>query len=416
MAKVPLPAWVTEAGRTGVHDAQGSYSPALNANQPRSSLPVYQRQLFPDRMLGESVHYGETVFENDDLRMWHTGDGIAILSFKTKMHAVSNDVLDGVLRAVSEAEAHFKALILWQTEPPFSAGAHLLQLMQGVKEVSSQPGGGLMDKFKSAAQRVKFTVAGGGGVGQLLNAAIGNVPRVEEVVAKFQQVSMRLKYASVPTIAAVDGLALGGGCEFSMHCSRVVATLESYIGLVEVGVGLLPAGGGSKELAQRAAAEARGGDIFPILRRYFQMVAMGEVAKSAEMAREMGFLRSSDRIVLNRFELLHIAKQEAAAFIATDYRPPLHQKLIPVAGRVGIATFKASMINMLEGGFISEHDYNIGCRVAETMCGGDVDANSLVDEDWLLDLERRNFMELLATDKTQARIEYMLKNGKPLRN
>jgi 3-hydroxyacyl-CoA dehydrogenase len=416
MAKVALPAWVTEAGRTGVHDAQGSYSPALNANQPRSNLPVYQRQLYPDRMLGESAHYGESVFENDDLRMWHTGDGIAILSFKTKMHAVSNEVLDGVLRAVAEAEAYFKALILWQTEPPFSAGAHLLQLMQGVKEVSNQPGGGLMDKFKSAAQRVKFTVAGGGGVGQLLNAAIGNVPRVEEVVAKFQQVSMRLKYASVPTIAAVDGLALGGGCEFSMHCSRVVATLESYIGLVEVGVGLLPAGGGSKELAQRAAAEARGGDIFPILRRYFQMVAMGEVAKSAEMAREMGFLRSSDRIVLNRFELLHIAKQEAIALNATDYRPPLHQKLIPVAGRVGIATFKASMINMLEGGFISEHDYNIGCRVAETMCGGDVDAGSLVDEDWLLDLERRNFMELLATDKTQARIEYMLKNGKPLRN
>jgi 3-hydroxyacyl-CoA dehydrogenase len=169
-------------------------------------------------------------------------------------------------------------------------------------------------------------------------------------------------------------------------------------------------------MAQRAAAEARGGDIFPILRRYFQMIAMGEVAKSAEMAREMGYLRSSDRIVLNRFELLHIAKEEAKALNATAYRPPLHQQKIPVAGRTSIATFKASMINMLEGGFISEHDYNIGCRVAETLCGGDVEAGSLVDEDWLLDLERRNFMELLATDKTQARIEHMLKNGKPLRN
>jgi 3-hydroxyacyl-CoA dehydrogenase len=274
----------------------------------------------------------------------------------------------------------------------------------------------MFDKLKGAAQRVKFTVAGGGGLGQVLNAATGNVPRVEEVVAKFQQVSMRLKYSSVPTIAAVDGLALGGGCEFSIHCSRIVATLESYIGLVEVGVGLLPAGGGCKELAQRAAAEAKGGDIFPFLRRYFQQVAMGEVAKSAELAREMGYLRSTDRIVLNRFELLHIAKQEALALNATDYRPPMRQRQIPVAGRVGIATFKASMINMLEGGFISEHDYNIGCRVAETMCGGYVDAGSLVDEDWLLDLERRNFMELLATDKTQARIEYMLKNGKPLRN
>jgi 3-hydroxyacyl-CoA dehydrogenase len=253
-------------------------------------------------------------------------------------------------------------------------------------------------------------------VGDLFKAATGNVPRVEAVVAKFQQASQRLKYSQVPTIAAVDGLALGGGCEFAIHCTRIVATLESYMGLVEVGVGLLPAGGGCKELAQRAAAEARGGDIFPILRRYFQIIAMGEVSKSAEMAREMGYLRPSDRIVLNRFELLHVAKEESRALNATAYRPPLHQRQIVVAGRNSIATFQASMINMLEGGFISEHDYNIGCRVAETLCGGDVEAGSLVDEDWLLDLERRNFMELLATEKTQARIEHMLKNGKPLRN
>ena len=416
MSKVALPAWAADTTRTSVHSAHGSWSPARSTIQQRSALPVYRRQLYPDRLLGETAHYGETVFENDDLRMWHSGDGIGILSFKTKMHAVSNGVLDGILRAITEAEANFKALILWQTEPPFSAGAHLLQLMQGVKDVKGAESAGMLDKLKGAAQRVKFTVAGGGGLGQILNAATGNMPRVEEVVAKFQQVSMRLKYSSVPTIAAVDGLALGGGCEFSMHCTRIVATLESYIGLVEVGVGLLPAGGGSKELAQRAAAEARGGDIFPFLRRYFQCVAMGEVAKSAVQARDMGYLRNSDRIVLNRFELLHIAKQEALALNASDYRPPLHQRQIPVSGRVGIATFQASMINMLEGGFISEHDYNIGCRVAETMCGGDVDAGSLVDEEWLLDLERRNFMELLATEKTQDRIEYMLKNGKPLRN
>ena len=143
---------------------------------------------------------------------------------------------------------------------------------------------------------------------------------------------------------------------------------------------------------------------------------MGEVSKSAELAREMGYLRQSDRIVLNRFELLHIAREEAKALSATAYRPPLHQRQIAVAGSTGIATLKAAMINMLEGSFISEHDYQIGCRIAETMCGGDVEAGSLVDEQWLLDLERRNFMELLATEKTRARVEYMLKNGKPLRN
>ncbi|MFA7399952.1 MAG: 3-hydroxyacyl-CoA dehydrogenase/enoyl-CoA hydratase family protein, partial [Sideroxydans sp.] len=429
MASAPLPLWVTAPSRTGVHSEQGSYSPlpsgeglgvrepssnSAGCYQPRSSLPVYRRQLFPDALQGETHHYGETVFETDEVRMWHTGDNIGILSFKSKMHTVNNEVLDGVLRAVDEAEANFSALVIWQTEAPFSAGANLLQLMQGVQVTPAESG--LFGKLKGAVSRVKYTAAGGGGMGDLFNAATGNVPKVEQVVAKFQQTSMRLKYAQVPTIAAVDGLALGGGCEFSIHCTRIVATLESYIGLVEVGVGLLPAGGGCKEMAQRAAAEARGGDIFPILKRYFQHIAMGEVAKSAEMARDMGYLHASDRIVLNKFELLHIAKEEAKALNATAYRPPLHQHQIPVAGRTSIATFKASMLNMLEGGFISEHDYNIGCRVAESMCGGDVEAGSLVDETWLLDLERKNFMELLATEKTQARIEYMLKSGKPLRN
>ncbi|OIR17273.1 putative 3-hydroxyacyl-CoA dehydrogenase [mine drainage metagenome] len=420
MAATPLPAWVTDPARLAVHGMHGSYAPADNTYQPRSALPVYRRQLYPDRLLGEVRVYGETVFETDEVRLWHTGDSIAILSFKSKMHTVSNEVLDGILRAVHEAEQHFSALILWQTEPPFSAGANLLQLMQGMQEPA--PDEGLFGRFKQAASRVKYTIAGGGGLGEIVNAATGNVPKVEAVVAKFQQTSMRLKYAQVPTIAAVDGLALGGGCEFSIHCSRIVATLESYIGLVEVGVGLLPAGGGCKEMAQRAAAEAlrfandNRVDVFPYLRKYFQNIAMGEVAKSAEMAREMGYLRQSDRIVLNRFELLHIAKEEARALNATAYRPPLHQRQIAVAGRTGIATLQAAMLNMLEGNFISEHDYNIGSRVAETLCGGDVDAGSLVDEQWLLDLERRHFMELLGHFKTQDRIEYMLKNGKPLRN
>ena len=431
MSDVPLPAWATDPTRSGVHTAQGSYSPSPPSHlppageggaqrrereqyQPRSALPVYRRQLFPDRLLGESVHYGETIFETGDVRMWHTGDDIAILSFKTKMHTIGNEVLDGILRAVDEAEAHYSALILWQTEAPFSAGANLLQLMQGVQEPAQHAG--MFGKFKQAANRVKYTVAGGGGLGDIVNAATGHVPHIEDLVAKFQQVSLRLKYAQVPTIAAVYGLALGGGCEFSIHCTRIVAALESYIGLVEVGVGLLPAGGGCKEMALRAAQEARGGDIFPHLKRHFQNIATGEVAKSAELARDMGYLRQSDRIVMNQYELLHVAKQEARALIATAWRPPLQPRQIPVAGRTGIATLKAAMVNLLEGGFISEHDYNIGCCIAETMCGGDVEAGSLVDEQWLLDLERHHFMQLLATDKTKARVEHMLKNGKPLRN
>ena len=280
------------------------------------------------------------------MRLWHTGDNIAILSFKTKMHTVSNEVLDGVLRAVDEAEANFSALILWQTEPPFSAGANLLQLMQGVQEAPRRAAAcSASSSRRRTASNTPLRAAAEWATCSTPQPA--TCPRWKPWSPSSSKSRMRLKYAQVPTIAAVDGLALGGGCEFSIHCTRIVATLESYIGLVEVGVGLLPAGGGCKEMAQRAAAEAhvcqrRPRDIFPFLRRYFQNIAMGEVAKSAEMAREMGYLRQSDRIVLNRFELLHIAKEEAKALNATAYRPPLHQRQIAVAGRTGIATLKAA--------------------------------------------------------------------------
>ena len=220
----------------------------------------------------------------------------------------------------------------------------------------------------------------------------------------------------VPTVAAVDGFAFGGGCEFVMHCDRAVATLESYIGLVEVGVGLLPAGGGCKEFALRAAQEAKGGDAFPFLRRYFEAVAMAQVGRSAEHAREIGYLRTSDRVVMHRFELLAIAKAEARMLAEAGYRPPLKPRDIPVLGRSAAATIKAYIANMHAGKFISDHDYLIAGKIADVMCGGDLDAGSLVDEQWFLDLERKNFMELLATEKTQARIEQMLKTGKPLRN
>jgi 3-hydroxyacyl-CoA dehydrogenase len=181
-------------------------------------------------------------------------------------------------------------------------------------------------------------------------------------------------------------------------------------------VGLLPAGGGCKEAAMRAAHEARGADLFPFVRRYFELIAKAEVARSGEHARELGYLRAADTVVLNRFELLTVAKAQLRALAESGYRPPLKARNIPVAGRSAIATFKAYMVNMLEGGYISEHDYLIGSKVATVICGGEVEAGSLVDEDWLLDLERSHFMELIATEKSQARIEHMLKTGKPLRN
>ncbi len=377
MSDAPLPAWVLD-GREGVHAAEGSYSPAGNTVVPRSSLPVYQRQRFPDPLLGEKFDQGTTVYENDGVRMWHDGDGIAVVSFKTKMNTVSDHVLNGLQEAICIAERDFQGLVIWQQKEPFSAGADLA-----------------------------------GALG-LLQA--GKVDEFDALVANFQRTSQRIKYALVPVVAAVRGLALGGGCEFQMHSARTVAHLESYIGLVEAGVGLLPAGGGLKELAVRASRAAAGGDVFAELKKTFETVAMAKVSTSAVEAKELGLLRPTDRIVFNAHELLHVAKAEARNLAEGGYRPPLPERRIQVAGDVGIATFRMLLVNMLEGRFISEYDNEIATRIATVVCGGEVDRGSLVDEAWLLNLERKHFVELAQQEKTQARIGHMLKTGKPLRN
>ncbi len=378
MSSAPLPDWVFD-GRDGVHAAEGSYSPGKNAKLPRSALPVYQRQRFPDPLLGERFAPGDTVFENDGVRMWTDGDGVAVISFKTKMHTVNDHVLDGVQEAIGIAERDFKAAVLWQPKEPFSAGADL-----------------------------------SGAMG-LLQA--GDVKGFEAMVANFQATSQRIKYSLVPVVAAVRGLALGGGCEFQMHAAKTVAGLESYIGLVEAGVGLLPAGGGLKEIAVRASqAAGPGGDVFAELKRVFETVAMAKVSASAMEAKELGLLRASDHIVFHAHELLFVAKQQALALAESGYRPPLPARRIQVAGDVGIATFKMMLVNMTEGRFISEYDAEIATRIATVLCGGEVDRGSLVDEDWLIALERKHFVELARQEKTQARIGHMLKTGKPLRN
>ncbi|HTP95394.1 MAG TPA: enoyl-CoA hydratase/isomerase family protein, partial [Burkholderiales bacterium] len=304
--------------------------------------------------------------------------------------------------------------VIWQTEPPFSVGANLSQTGGQKREGEPSAVSNLIRRFRREAESLLVKAAHKLNVADQVMA--GRLAQVEAIVEKFQYTTSRLRYCSVPTVAAVDGFAFGGGCEFIMHCDRAVAHLESYIGLVEVGVGLLPGGGGCKEFALRAAQEAKGGDVFPALRRYFEAVATAQVGRSAEHAREIGYLRPADKVVMNRFELLTAAKAQLRALAESGYRPPLKPRNIPVAGRSALATFKAYMANLLAGGFISEHDYLIGGKVATVLCGGEVEAGSLVDEDWLLDLERRNFMELLATEKTQARIDHMLKTGKPLRN
>lgn len=400
LSGVPLPKWVTsgkvaEAG--GVHTAQGSYNPATDAFVPRSTLAVYQRQVFPASLVGDASadprKFGKTIEENDAVRLWVDEtpgqDDVLIVSFKTKMNTIGPDVIDGLTRAIDLAEQQYRGVVVWQPTSlklgapggPFSAGADLEAAMPA------------------------FMMGGAKGI--------------EPFIKKFQDGMMRVKYAQVPVVSAVSGIALGGGCELLLHSAKRVAALESYIGLVEVGVGLVPGGGGLKEAAIRAAEAATAAGSVQYLQfvtKSFTNAAMAKVSGSALDARDMGYLKASDTIVYNVHELLSVARNEARALSLAGYRPPLKPAGIPVAGRSGVSTIKASLVNMRDGNFISAHDFLIASRIAEAVCGGDVEAGSLVNEEWLLALERRAFIELLGTSKTQERIMGMLQTGKPVRN
>jgi 3-hydroxyacyl-CoA dehydrogenase len=230
---------------------------------------------------------------------------------------------------------------------------------------------------------------------------------------------LRVRYATVPVVSAIRGIALGGGCEIALHTARRVAAMESYMGLVEVGVGLIPGGGGLTYIARRAAEMASAGnanaDLFKFLSDGFTNAAMAKVGTSAIESRKLGYLLWSDVIVPNKDELLFVATQQAKAMYESGYRAPA-RTLFPVAGRNAIATIKAQLANMRDGGFISAHDFHISALIADVVCGGDVDAGSMVGEEYLMALERKHFCGLLDHPKSQERIMGMLQTGKPVRN
>jgi 3-hydroxyacyl-CoA dehydrogenase len=384
LSTVPLPAWVFD-GRDGVQTPDGSWSPTRKTYVPRATLPVYQRQHFPEDVFGanspEPLKSGTEVFRNEEVRVWTLDGEVLIASITAKLHLISPAVVDGLNQAVDLAERDYKGLVLWSPDDVFSAGANLEALMP------------------------VFMKHGARGI--------------DPEVKKLQDTFLRIRYATVPVVSAIRGIALGGGCELAVYSARRVAAMESYMGLVEVGVGLLPAGGGLTYLARRAAEMASAGnagaDLLAFLRDGFTSAATARVGTSALENRKIGYLLWSDVIVPNKDELLFVATAQAKAMFESGYRPP-SRATFPVGGRSAIATIKAQLANMRDGGFASAHDFHIGALIADVVCGGEVEAGSLVTEEYLMGLERKHFCALLENPKTQERIMGMLSTGKPVRN
>jgi 3-hydroxyacyl-CoA dehydrogenase len=322
----------------------------------------------------------QTVKKNAGASLVDIGDGVLAVEFHSKMNAIGTDTLQMLQAGVREAERNFAALVVGNDAPHFSAGANLMLL--------------------------------------LLEAQEENWDDIDLIIQQFQQTTMGLRYAKVPVIVAPAGLALGGGCEICLHADRVQAAGETYMGLVEVGVGLIPAGAGTKEMVARAAEQMPPGgtDFLPTIQRAFELIGFGKTSASGPDAVRLGYLRPVDAITRNRDRLMADAKARALQRVRDGYQPPPPRTAIPVGGNSVAATLKLGVHLAWRAGRISDHDALIGRKLATIMAGGDVPHPTTVSEQRLLDLEREAFLSLVAERKTQERIQHTLKTGKPLRN
>jgi 3-hydroxyacyl-CoA dehydrogenase len=307
------------------------------------------------------------------------GDGVLQVEFHSKMNAIGGDTIQMLNAAVKEASQNFAALVVANEAPNFSAGANLMLL--------------------------------------LLEAQEGNWDEVDMMVRAFQGMTMALKHAAIPVVVAPAGLALGGGCEIALHAARVQTAAESYIGLVEAGVGLIPAGGGTKELLARAMeCIPAGGDILPSAQRVFETIGFAKVATSAPHARELGYIREADGITMNRDRVIEDAKAHALRLAAGGYVPAQPRQAIRVGGEGLLATLKLGVHLAWRAGRISDHDALLGRKLAWVLSGGDAPHETTMTEQQLLDLEREAFLSLCGERKTQERMAYTLKTGRTLRN
>lgn len=369
-ANIAVPDWVETMHQTEVTSfyLSGHVDPELVPIE----LDLDQIKADPDR----------TVWQNPEAALLDLGDGVLLYEFRSKGNTLSSKVLDGLFEVLDILDnSEYKGLVIGNDNAHFSGGANLAEM-------------GMM-------------------------AQSGNFEALSDLIVQVQSVFQRIHYASKPIVAAVQGRALGGGCELVMACPNVVAASETYIGLVELGVGLIPGAGGIMRMVSRAAERAMTdtpSQILPFLRTAFETIAMAKVSGSAQEAIQLGFLPPNTRIVMNGDRRLMVAKEEVLHLDRVGYIPPPLNHAIMVLGRPAKAMLDHAAFVMQQGGFASEYDAYLAGRLAYVMVGGDLSGASLVPEDYLLQLERETFLPLLKQPKTQERIAHMLKTKKPLRN
>ncbi len=340
------------------------------------SIPGTEGMIILDNLRGNKA-----VWSNSGSTLHDIGDGVLCLEFQTKMNAIGSEVLEGMNKSVEIAEAEgWKGLVIGNDAPQFSAGANLMMI------------------FMLAVEQ--------------------EFDELDMAVRMFQQSTSRLRFSSIPVVSAPHGLTLGGGCETCLHSDKVVAAAETYMGLVESGVGLIPAGGGTKEMALRISDGFRKGDVeLNAVSDTIVNIAMAKVGTSAHEAMDLGYLRQNlDRIVVNGSRVIQAAKQEVLDLHEAGYTAPMERKDIKVQGRTALGSIEAAVYAMKFGGYISEHDAKIAGKIAHVFCGGDLSSPTKVSETYLLDLEREAFLSLLTEPKTLERIQGLLQTGKPVRN
>jgi len=373
----PLARALYHDGASGFYRRERDAQACVSGDGTFAILPTKPEHL----VLADLKSAGAVVMESADAALIDLGDGVACLEFTTKMNTIDEGVIDMLERAVSEVELGWRGLVIGNDGAQFSAGANLMLILHEL--------------------------------------GAGNFDRVESMVERFQQINQRLRLSRRPVVAAPHGLALGGGCEVTLGADAACAALETYVGLVEVGAGVIPAGGGCMEFVRRideAAPADPATDLFPYVRRAFETIGAGKVSTSAHEAIEMGFLRPNDRVTISGRRQLHDAKNLVLSMDLAGYTPARSRTDIRVVGEPGLAALRVGMNQMLRAGWISDYDRVVGDMLAFVLCGGDGSSTARVSESYLHELERGAFMSLCGNAKTRDRMAHLLKTGKPLRN